>query len=64
MNRAARRRAAKEAGIPWADQRAEAEALKLSPARARELLALWAAQPGRTQAEIDALNGADHVQIR
>jgi len=65
MNRSDRRRAAREAGIDFAAQqraerdtaRLEAACLKLSPATARKILAEWAAKPGRSQAEVDAMNG-------
>lgn len=67
MNRSDRRRAAKQAGINWRDHagdrhreraaiEAERVALRMSPEEARATLARWAAQPGRSQAEIDALN--------
>jgi hypothetical protein len=69
MNRADRRRAAKEAGLDWrANQRAsraasrvEAACLAMPASEARRILAEWAAVPGRTQAEVDAMNarGAD-----
>ena len=39
-------------------EKAEREAEELGADECRRLLAEWAAQPGRTQAEIDALNGA------
>jgi hypothetical protein len=62
MSRADRRREAKLAGVPWRDiraaEKAEGVALRMDPAQARAALARWAAEPGRTQAEIDALNGA------
>lgn len=65
MSRKDRRRAAREAGIDFAAQqraerdmaRREAACLKMSPAAARRILAEWAAQPGRSQAEVDAMNG-------
>jgi hypothetical protein len=60
MNRADRRRAAKADGVDWADvrraRRAQEVAMRLTPEQAREALARWAAQPGRSQAEVDALN--------
>lgn len=37
---------------------AQATALTISPEKARELLGKFAAQPGRTQADVDALNKA------
>ena len=39
-------------------EKSERDAAELGPEECRRLLAEWAAQPGRTQAEIDALNGA------
>lgn len=61
MNRAERRRAAKAKGIPWSDvqtaRSAEDVALRLTPNEARAALARWAAQPGRSQAEVDEMNG-------
>lgn len=60
MNRADRRHAAKSKGIPWSDvqaaRSAEDAALRMTPVQARETLARWAAQPGRSQAEVDAMN--------
>lgn len=60
MSRADRRREAKAAGVPWRDiraaEKAEGVALRMLPSEAREALARWAAQPGRSQAEVDALN--------
>lgn len=38
------------------NMRQQQEALTLTPAQAREKLAKWCSQPGRTQAEIDSLN--------
>jgi hypothetical protein len=38
-------------------KRIEQRALRMTPAQARELLARWAAKQGRTQAEVDAMNG-------
>lgn len=70
MNRNERRRRAARDGIPWARaqqehyfregaKRAEENiALRMTPEEAREALAKWAARPGRTQAEVDALNAA------
>ena len=68
MNRADRRRLAREAGIDFAAQqrsdrdaaRLESVCLRLSPIVARRILAEWAAKPGRSQAEVDAMNGAGH----
>lgn len=75
-NRAARRREAKQAGISWAKAQAErifregaerAEtniACHMTPEEAREALAKWAAMPGRTQEEVDRLNGKlGHVPL-
>lgn len=67
MNRKDRRRSAKANGMDFAaTQRAardmdrlETACLKLSPTAARKLLAEWAAQPGRSKEEVDALNGRD-----
>lgn len=59
MNRHQQRAAAAQAGIAWrkwVHDRLLREAPKMSQAEAREALARWAAQPGRTQAEVDALN--------
>jgi len=64
MSRHERRRAAKEAGLDWrANQRAsrtaarvEAACLAMPASEARRLLAEWAAQPGRSQADVDAMN--------
>jgi hypothetical protein len=60
LSRTDRRREAKLAGQPWSDvqtaARAEKVALRMSPVEAREQLARWAAQPGRSQADVDALN--------
>jgi len=58
MNRAARRALASKAGKPMSQATdVERAALKLTPEKARELLARWAAERGRSQAEIDAMNG-------
>lgn len=68
MNRADRRRIAKQEGRDWRDEapirklaansdRLEVAALRLPPQVARELLARWAAQRGHPQEEIDRLNG-------
>lgn len=68
MNRHGRRAAARKAGKAWwraqeerlfLEGAARAEqniALHMSPADAREMLAKWAAIPGRSQVEVDALN--------
>lgn len=63
-NRSARRHHVKQAGGSWRrEQRAkrhademDTTALRTSPEDARRMLAAWAAIPGRTQAEVDALN--------
>ena len=39
------------------NERQQKEALSMTPEQARQKLAEWCAQPGRTQAEIDWLNG-------
>lgn len=65
MNREQRRRAVRQAGGNWrremaAKRAADASdrvALQMSPEQARKLLAEWAARPGRSQADVDALNG-------
>ena len=68
MNRADRRRIAKQQGRDWRGEapirrleansaRLEAACLRLPPEKARELLARWAAQRGHPQEEIDRLNG-------
>jgi hypothetical protein len=67
MSRHERRARAKEAGIDWraAQQakrhadRIESGVLRMSPAKARELLAMWAAIPGRSQEEVDAMNSLE-----
>lgn len=73
MSRRDRRRAAKQAGLGWrANQvasrtaaRVEAAVLAMQPDEARKILAEWAAQTGRSQAEVDAMNaGADDGQAR
>lgn len=57
MNRHERRRIASKAGKPMGQlSNVERSALNLTPDEARAMLARWAAQPGRTQAEVDALN--------
>lgn len=64
MSRRDRRRAAKEAGLDWrANQRAsrtaarvERAVLGMRPDEARRILAEWAAETGRSQADVDALN--------
>lgn len=64
MSRRHRRRAAKEAGLDWrANQRAsrtaarvERAVLGMRPDEARKILAEWAAQTGRSQADVDAMN--------
>lgn len=65
MNRHQRRGHVKRAGGDWhREQRAkrhademDTTALRMSPEEARRALAAWAAVPGRTQAEVDAMNG-------
>lgn len=68
MNRADRRRVARQTGISTADLRLarraervavklEAKVLRMQPAEARRLLAEWAAKGGATQADVDLLNG-------
>lgn len=64
MNRHQRRGHVKRASGDWRrEQRAkrhademDTTALRMSPEDARRALAAWAAVPGRTQAEVDALN--------
>jgi hypothetical protein len=67
LNRQQRRSSAARQGIPWRQaqierllrdgaDRAESLAVRMSPEDAREALARWAAVPGRTQAEVDAMN--------
>lgn len=67
MNRHDRRRAAREAGQSWRQAQIDrmlaeghekmiAGALQMSPEEARERLARWAAVPGRSQDEVDAMN--------
>lgn len=65
MNRHQRRGHVKRVGGDWRrEQRAkrhademDTTALRMSPEEARRVLAAWAAVPGRTQAEVDAMNG-------
>lgn len=65
MNRAQRRGHIKRAGGDWRREQAakrsadasDRVALQMSPEDARRALAAWAAQPGRSQAEVDAMNG-------
>ncbi len=72
MNRHQRRAEAKLGGVPWRRARmahmmaqgadkAVTGMLQMTPEQARETLAMWAARPGRTQEEVDRLNGHDHV---
>lgn len=57
MNRAARRRSlGAKFKVTQDAKRLERRALTMTPAQARKLLAEWAARPGRTQADVDALN--------
>ena len=64
VNRHQRRSASKSAGLDWranqeASRRAaqmEAAALAMTPQAARRKLAEWAARPGRSQAEVNAMN--------
>lgn len=72
MNRADRRRIARQAGLHPDQIRAakradrvsaklEARVLKMKPTEARRLLAAWAARTDHDQADIDLLNGvANH----
>lgn len=63
-NRHARRRAVKQGGGNWRRERAAKRAadasdwvaLLMPPLDARRILAEWAGRPGRTQADVDALN--------
>lgn len=65
MNRQQRRARVKSAGGNWPREQAakrsadasDTAALQISPADARRALAQWAARPGHSQAEVDALNG-------
>lgn len=65
MNRSQRRGHVKRSGGNWpreqaAKRSADASdwvALQMSPDGARRALAEWADRPGRSQAEVDALNG-------
>lgn len=45
-------------------EKAERDAAELGAEECRRLLAEWAAKPGRTQAEIDALNGLGEAPQR
>jgi len=64
MSRHERRRRAKEAGLDWrANQvasrtaaRVERAVLTMRPDEARKILAEWAAETGRSQADVDAMN--------
>lgn len=64
MSRHDRRARAKAAGLDWrANQRAsraksrvEAAVLAMRPDEARKILAEWAAETGRSQADVDAMN--------
>jgi hypothetical protein len=57
MNRASRRRVlGHEFKASQEAKRLERRALTLTQAQARELLARWASQPGRTQEQIDEIN--------
>lgn len=64
-NRASRRKAVKAAGGDWPREQAakrhadvmDTTALRMFPDEARRALAEWAARPGHSQAEVDALNG-------
>lgn len=44
-------------------EKAERDAESLGPEECRRLLAEWAAQPGRTQEEIDMLNAANKMDL-
>jgi hypothetical protein len=65
MNRQQRRGHVKRAGGDWRREQAakrhadamDTAALQMSPEQARRALAEWAARPGHSQAEVDALNG-------
>ena len=58
MNRHERRRIAAKAGKPMGRMsEVERAALDLTPEEARAMLARWAAEPGRSQADVDAMNG-------
>lgn len=65
MNRANRRRRASEMGLNWRENmraskdqaKIEERVLRLSPMKARQMLAEWASQP-HSQEEVDKLNGA------
>ncbi len=65
MNRADRRRRAKTMGLNWRENmrasneqaRLEEQVLRLSPMKARQMLAEWASRP-HSQEEVDRLNGA------
>lgn len=45
------------------NERQQKEALWMTPEEARKKLAEWGAQPGRTQTEIDWLNGQMQKEI-
>lgn len=65
MNRQQRRGHVKRAGGDWCREQSakrhademDTTALRMSPEEARRMLAAWAARPGHTQAEVDAMNG-------
>ena len=65
MNRQERRAHVRRLGGDWRREQAakrhademDRTALQMSPQQARILLGMWASAPGRTQAEVDAMNG-------
>ena len=63
MNRHERRAQAARNGFPWfvaqKARKLEVAALRLTPERARKILAVWAAKTGRTVEEVEKLNGSD-----
>lgn len=67
MNRQDRRRRAKTMGLNWRENmraskkqaRLEERVLRMSPMKARQMLAEWASRP-HSQEEIDRLNGASN----
>lgn len=72
LNRNQRRRQAAQEGKPWRkaqeerlfregrERAIENAAIRMTPQEAREALAAWAAIPGRSQKEVDAMNARAH----
>lgn len=72
LNRNQRRRQAAQEGKPWrkaqeerifregAERAIENAAIRMTPQEAREALAAWAAIPGRSVEEVEAMNARAH----